>query len=222
MRWVLFVRDKVCGWNHQTSEILHLQTHLLVRLADGLVILSQFDAGMVWWEPEELQDTKALQGSVQSVLLCWELHMGEAGKQWPTGGTFPKTHTKPKASSRGKGSSDSHHTLSQALLQAGLWAQPHPPQGLLCPRGTHTEPLLHLHLAVKASSSQGNILPMGWEEVGAAAVVLLLYSALSSVCNYPKHRVIRHNLQSLQLFGIPLYWLTDRIGSRMQQIETAL
>lgn len=103
----------------------------------------------------------------------------------------------------------------------------HPPKGCsahgfcLC-QWDAPQPLLHLHLAAKASSTQGNILPVGCEEVGAAAAVLLLCAALSSVCNYPKHRVMRHNLQSLQLFGIPLYWLTDRTGSRMQQIETAL
>lgn len=84
---------------------------------------------------------------------------------------------------------------------------------------TITAPPLQSSLAVKASSTQGTILPMDWEKVGAAAAALLRYSALSSECNYPKHRVIRHNLQSLQLFGIPVYWLTDRIGSRIQQIE---
>lgn len=63
---------------------------------------------------------------------------------------------------------------------------------------------------------------MGWEKVGAAAAALLPSSALSSECNYPKHRVIRHNLQSPQLSGIPVYWLTDRICSRMQQVDRAL
>jgi len=96
----------------------------------------------------------------------------------------------------------------------------------LCPWDTMTTvtaPYLQSSLAVKASTTQGNILPMDWGEVGAAAAAALLcYSALSSECNYPKHRVIRHNLQSLQLFGIPVYWLTDRICSRKQQIDRAL
>lgn len=91
----------------------------------------------------------------------------------------------------------------------------------LCPwdRTTLTVPALQPSPAVQAPSTQGNILPVDWEKVGAAAAALLCYSALSSECNYPKHKVIRHNLQSLQLFGIPVYWLTDRICSRMQEIE---
>lgn len=84
---------------------------------------------------------------------------------------------------------------------------------------TNNAPSLQSSLAVKASSTQANILPLNWKMMGAAAAALLCYSALSSECNYLKHGVIRHYLQSLQLFGIPVYWLTDRFCRRMQQIE---
>lgn len=207
----------------KTTKAAQLYTyrHLLAWAADGLVIGCQFDAGMVWWEPEELRGYQIFSRNVQSVLGAahgW-------GREWPAGGTSSKhSQSQNLSASRGEAPQTPHHGAHrQALLQEmqGWGTQLQPPKGCSAP-GTHTQPLLHLHLAARAAFPQGNIVPMDWEEVGAAAAALLLYSALSSVCNYPKHRVIRHNLQSLQLFGIPLYWVIDSIGSRMQQIETAL
>lgn len=80
----------------------------------------------------------------------------------------------------------------------GLWdTPPSTPTALLhldsvCACGTRwlqsppPAPPLQSSLAVKASSTQRNILPRNWEKVGAGAAALLHYSALSSECNYPK------------------------------------
>lgn len=66
-----------------------------------------------------------------------------------------------------------------------------------------------------------SIVPVGSGKVGAV-LQLCCVALLCPQSAITQNMVIRHNLQSLQLFGIPVYWLTDRICDRLQQIDRAL
>lgn len=81
--------------------------------------------------------------------------------------------------------------------------------------------LLPAALAVGAAlqiTAGCSIVPMGSEKVGAV-LQLCCVALLCPQSAIARNAVIRHNLQSLQLFGIPAYWLTDRICGRLQQTE---
>lgn len=93
---------------------------------------------------------------------------------------LPQTHTKPKLPAEG--------SLLRLPAQIVWGTQPGTPAGRAghtapaspgaalpraCASGTHTQTLPHLHLAVTASSTQGNIPPVDWEELQLFCFILL-------------------------------------------------
>lgn len=128
------------------------------------------DLLLVWWFTVSLGwlggnqrscvGTKSLQGSVQSVLLCWDCSRERQGNS--------DLQEEPSPDCLG-------HTARQPCRQ-GWDTAPASPRAALpraCASGTHTQTLPHLPLAVTASSTQGNIPPMDWEELQLFCFILL-------------------------------------------------
>lgn len=171
--------------------------------------------------------------------------MCEKGKK-KIGGEPASKYTEPKASSKRKATQDTDPMLSQSRSQGPTWnclnpCRSSPPGALPCPAGTEGYPSPALPLR-PASPGKGELAGLQGTPPSTPGAILHLdllgtaplqseqlsesqLSCVTLLCPQSaitRNTVIRHKVQSLQLLGIPVYWLTDRIWSRIRQIGRAL